>query len=460
MLRQEQAAGERLEGVRREMTEERERIDKEHRTLKANLRDELTKVERDAATRVEALHLEMAQREEEAARAHETREQSLREELQGVRASLERLQKELFDRERVLSERTDKAVETMRLVLREVEAREQAAHKRADILEGELKDARALERNLREEIANRSVEAGSVLRELQRLKSSMAWKIAYPARWLEGRLGRFVYGGVHSPSHGGDGEDRSLREREMTTRIGPDGEFRRALSTQQMTMNRAEGAGGPSGDATRGVGLIQDVGRLLSLQGDEFVQAVYRSILKRAPDPEGLRYYVGRLRAGFGKSSVIAQIASSAEARAVNAGSEGLARLVRRHRRAKYLHWHWFGLPRRIPLALSRLDKVFLEGVENLKRLPRKIDETLRKRVGMPERGLDDESARRERNSEEGGFVPRGGGAKRSLIEKINFPSGKDGSSMIAEIEARVRASSEVAELAKRRQRTAIEGDR
>lgn len=52
---------------------------------------------------------------------------------------------------------------------------------------------------------------------------------------------------------------------------------------------------------------------LLQKSETEFVHASYRALLGRDPDPDGLAYYSGRLRAGFGRRSVLAQIAVSPE---------------------------------------------------------------------------------------------------------------------------------------------------
>ncbi|GAA0574231.1 DUF4214 domain-containing protein [Caenispirillum bisanense] len=58
---------------------------------------------------------------------------------------------------------------------------------------------------------------------------------------------------------------------------------------------------------------IQILDDLLQRHGSDFIHAAYFAILGRAPDPEGLRYYLGRLSAGYGKRSIVAQIARSPE---------------------------------------------------------------------------------------------------------------------------------------------------
>ncbi|TXF10930.1 DUF4214 domain-containing protein [Pelomicrobium methylotrophicum] len=58
---------------------------------------------------------------------------------------------------------------------------------------------------------------------------------------------------------------------------------------------------------------IQTLDDLLQRHGSDFIHAAYFAILGRAPDPEGLRYYLSRLSAGYGKRSIVAQIARSPE---------------------------------------------------------------------------------------------------------------------------------------------------
>lgn len=91
------------------------------------------------------------------------------------------------------------------------------------------------------------------------------------------------------------------------------------------------------------------VDSLLKLHDTEFVEAVYQTLLGRPADPEGMRYYVTRVRAGFGKAHVILQVASSPEARNRGVHIDGLPELARQERRMK--NWFW-----RILFRGSRLE--------------------------------------------------------------------------------------------------------
>ena len=63
---------------------------------------------------------------------------------------------------------------------------------------------------------------------------------------------------------------------------------------------------------------------LLSLNDGEFVEQAYLAILNRAPDAEGFNYYLNRVRQGYSKKSILAQILQSAEAKNIDIKIEEL----------------------------------------------------------------------------------------------------------------------------------------
>jgi hypothetical protein len=59
--------------------------------------------------------------------------------------------------------------------------------------------------------------------------------------------------------------------------------------------------------------VIDNIDELLITQGRIFVACAYQTLLGRDPDPEGLGFYLGQLRAGTCKVEVLAQLRHSAE---------------------------------------------------------------------------------------------------------------------------------------------------
>jgi Domain of unknown function (DUF4214) len=84
---------------------------------------------------------------------------------------------------------------------------------------------------------------------------------------------------------------------------------------------------------------MQNTDQILRLHDTTFVAGVYQALLGRSPDPEGMHYYLGRLRAGYSKSSILVQIADSDEARALAVNIPGLNEL--RFNQKKSSHWFW-----------------------------------------------------------------------------------------------------------------------
>lgn len=59
-----------------------------------------------------------------------------------------------------------------------------------------------------------------------------------------------------------------------------------------------------------------DLGAVMRLDGEAFVRAAYRYVLKRPADPGGLRAYLGKLGLGEDKLALLRALRQSAEARA------------------------------------------------------------------------------------------------------------------------------------------------
>lgn len=68
---------------------------------------------------------------------------------------------------------------------------------------------------------------------------------------------------------------------------------------------------------------------MLALEGADFIRTAYQELLGRAADASGLEHYLERVRVGVGKRRVLAEIASSAEARPLVAASPALHALIR-----------------------------------------------------------------------------------------------------------------------------------
>lgn len=76
---------------------------------------------------------------------------------------------------------------------------------------------------------------------------------------------------------------------------------------------------------------ITSVQKLLEPHDREFIHAAYQSLLGRAPDPEGERYYLAQLRSGIHKLAILKQLRRSGEGRAFIPGVAGLDAAIKRY---------------------------------------------------------------------------------------------------------------------------------
>jgi FkbM family methyltransferase len=75
---------------------------------------------------------------------------------------------------------------------------------------------------------------------------------------------------------------------------------------------------------------------LLACHDQQFVICAYQTLFGREPDPEGLAYYLGRLRSGFSKIQMLAQLRLSEEGKSRATTLPKLDRAIRQHQRGQY----------------------------------------------------------------------------------------------------------------------------
>lgn len=80
---------------------------------------------------------------------------------------------------------------------------------------------------------------------------------------------------------------------------------------------------------------VSTLNELLKRHNNEFVEYAYLTLLKRAPDPEGYKFYLALLRAGVPKIQILGQLLYSSEARAGGVELPGLRGAVRKQKIAR-----------------------------------------------------------------------------------------------------------------------------
>lgn len=97
------------------------------------------------------------------------------------------------------------------------------------------------------------------------------------------------------------------------------------------------------------------VSQLLAVNGAEFIELVYRTILRRSPDKAGFEHYIERLKQGDSKETIIVDVTRSVEARALPINLEGMTQLYKRNGLGSSL----LGRNRRLERSINRVEFSF-----------------------------------------------------------------------------------------------------
>ena len=101
--------------------------------------------------------------------------------------------------------------------------------------------------------------------------------------------------------------------------------------------------------------VVRHVNQLLALHDVALVEALYDTLLKRKADADGLEFYVGQLRSGYGKGLMICEFASSLEAQP-SLDLPGLRRYLRAERARERSLWRRLTRDRHKESQLNRLE--------------------------------------------------------------------------------------------------------
>lgn len=103
----------------------------------------------------------------------------------------------------------------------------------------------------------------------------------------------------------------------------------------------------PSNTANSEAATLEE---LLSYHDEHFIHSAYHTLLGRAPDPEGFKYYLGRIRQGVSKEEILRQLRSSREGMNHAPQLHGLDEVLRRQ-------W-WQRLPYVRPIINLQFEKI------------------------------------------------------------------------------------------------------
>jgi hypothetical protein len=322
---QQQAAEEAAEQVRQQKEQIRalehehaEGIDRSKRQLEDLLRT-MARRERELATQLLAVQQQAAGEAAEKARLFTEQESKLRRQLDDVRQDLRLVEQGHAQREREITE----LLLTMQRKADD-EINMQAARHRQQVQELQREQnerIRQLHEQLSSERAAGEHSLSALRADLAALRNSLSWRFTTPLR----AVGRWFVGAQRTHSSTPTQDNAVAHPRDPANDPAPQLE------------SKPPGAMSMSADATKTVSpsrmdTADNLKALLQCQDRQFVECAYLTVLKREPDPQGLSFYLERLRGGEVKLQILSELYSSAEAREAGADLPWLRGAMRRQR--------------------------------------------------------------------------------------------------------------------------------
>ncbi|WP_262966471.1 FkbM family methyltransferase [Methylobacter psychrophilus] len=331
-----------------------EQISQSQKELENILRT-LMQREQDVAAQLLAIQQQAIQEQAELAQTHNVqvftlqhehagREQVLIQQLQTAQLELQRLEREWSQREKEHVEQTSQIQKELENMQRTLVQREQDVaaqlfaiqQQAAQQLQTKQEELRSLEVQLKNELEAEQLTSlrlnQSLIQVQQSLKTthaSFSWRMTAPLRSLAS---------VMVPKN--NTESAISCAEELPSILMP-----------QISESQPVNPPHPTIDAIMPIPVqaavtdITSLDELLSLHDQQFVNGAYKIVLGREPDPEGLRYYSSRLRSGYAKIQILAQLSLCKEAKAhakTNkkaglASLSGLRKAIKNYRRGQYL---------------------------------------------------------------------------------------------------------------------------
>ena len=242
---------------------------------------------------------------------------------------------------------------------------------RIETLVRQVEEARAQEARLLSEVALQSEQAARIAREVAKMHQSYSWRLTAPFRRLRSGFEAHGFFRAGSPPRANEiAKDAARSCSQVNLSAMPETPERLSDSHHDLACAAASIDSLDSNiRQEHAMTSIDHVGQLLDLHEGAFIDAAYMTLLARAPDPVGRRYYFERLRSGHSKATVLVQIFESAEGRAYDTNLPGLSELVSTEKKAN--HWLWGRLTRsrRIEQNLHRIDSKLCDLVSQQKRM-------------------------------------------------------------------------------------------
>lgn len=306
--------------------------------------EQMLNLQQQAAQEIAELAHRHSEQERAVQREHAEREQALTQQMEAAQQELRRLEQEWEQNKKVLGKEIA-ALQNKAQTLHHAQ-QSQAQQHNAELstkLEEQnhlIETWAALEAQLKAEIITEQQislhlrqSLAHVQQSLATTRASLTWRMTAPLRTLVS---------VIVPKKKPDPASPMMRETELPHAIMPPISESQPIYVQHPTI---ESIMPHSAQATNSPPptLASTLDELLAYHDQQFVHCAFHTLLGRDPDPEGLGYYLGRVRRGFSKMRLVAQLRLSKEGRAhakerkaLGASLSGLDKAIKRYQRGQY----------------------------------------------------------------------------------------------------------------------------
>jgi glycosyltransferase involved in cell wall biosynthesis len=294
----------------------------------------------DAREQIEKQLIEMAERErahsdqirlaeqsrenqtEELTRRYADREQAYVAELTDARRQLERYSIDWAEREKAHSQQLQ-VIEARNQRLREEQHRQHLEQQRA--IDTQLRAKEVQYNNLTdrwmEVEKTQSQEIARLRTDLNEMRSTLSWRWTAPLRFLATLLGH---------------ERDNTRKYSSVANKAPIDHKISDPANETLSPWVPRGATELSGKSlfplSQSRTAASTLDELMSWNDEDFIHSAYYTVLKRAPDAEGLSFYHARLQAGVSKIQVLAEIVDSPEGAGKAVDMPGLREIATLHK--------------------------------------------------------------------------------------------------------------------------------
>lgn len=324
LLRLEQNAGEREQELVRQTTQARQELEILLRTM-LQREQEVSKQFLKAHQTAEAEKAGLKQ-------IHEEREKELARQTTLARQEVESLLRTLLQREQEFGEQLSKVQQTVKAEKVELEQSHREHERNLDeTIAGLRKQISIVEAELQQQNLQIQTEQNTCLQlrqilaevrhDLNLTHSSLTWRITAPLRRLAVFFNPSKQLGLSPPV-----------VEQPSSAITESGTFSTSNSFSHHSSKEFDMTVSDQSEAQIRATAASTLNELLALQDRSFISCAYQTLLGRAPDHEGLTYYLGRIRSGISKISILGQLRLSNEGKRSAVNLPGLDDTIRRNR--------------------------------------------------------------------------------------------------------------------------------